>query len=530
MYRTYSSLIFVLVLCLNVQGQSKKSQAPNIIVIVADDLGYSDLGAYGGEIETPTLNKMASEGLRLANMNNAGMCVISRASMLTGQWWPATGIAMSESKTNLAQELQKKGYRTGLVGKWHLEGEPNDKGFDYFFGFLGGFSSYFEGSPDYRLNKTEFSGFNDFYSTDEFSTRAIDFISESKEEDQSPFFLYLSFQAPHNPLQNTKEEILKYRGKYLDGWQAIRDARLTRQVELGIIESDASLPDYPQNLPQWNSLSPEQKDMEDLRMAVYASMVERMDTGIGRIMEALKLTGEDENTLILFLSDNGTDSFSKLDEVMLKKDLLPGDNGSNYQPGTGWAYASVAPWRLYKISQHGGGIKTGAIAWWAGKLENKGKVTHTPVHLVDIMPTFLEIAGSPSQNMMRSFAGESFLPLLKNKKWQRKGSMFFQYMDNRAIRAIKWELVEVDGSGWELYNNIEDPMETNNLANEKPKLVSQLETDWLEWWKKENNSTGYKPVSTAGSPHYAPQGDMGTGKKYIPTAMTARLKHKYDIE
>ena len=458
---------------------SQEKQAPNIILIVADDLGYSDIEPYGGEIYTPTLQKMASEGLRLSNMNNAGMCVISRASMLTGKWWPSTGESMKDAKTNLALELQKKGYRTGLVGKWHLDGEPHKKGFDYFFGFLNGYASYFEGNKEYRLNEEKFEDFgDDFYSTDEFTKRAIDFISQKKENAKAPFFLYLSFQAPHNPLQNRKKDIMEYRGKYLKGWQAVRDKRVKNQIRMGIIDSNTPLPSYPKNLPEWDSLSAEQKDMEDLRMAVYASMVESMDKGIGALMATLKENGADENTLVLFLSDNGTDSFSKLDEVMLKKDLLPGDKGSNYQPGTGWAYASVSPWRLYKISQHGGGIKTGAIAWWPSKIKKTGKIDHSAMHLVDIYPTILEVAGSSIQK--DKIDGSSFLPLLKGQSWKRNAPMYFQYMDNRAIRTHKWSLVEVDGSGWELYNSIEDPLETNNLANKKSELVSQLETDWLE--------------------------------------------------
>ena len=253
----YFFFFLLMLFCLRAFGQ--EPTRPNIILIVADDLGYSDLGCYGGEIKTPALDKMAQKGIRLTHMYNAGMCVISRSSLLTGQWWPKTEYGIQKDP-NIAQKLKASGYRTGLIGKWHLKGEPNDKGFDYFFGFLGGYSSYFKGSQDYRLNKAPFNDFgDDFYSTDAFSDHAIRFIK--KDTKDQPFFLYLSYQAPHNPLQASKEEIIAYRGTYLKGWQAIRKVRIKNQIRLGIIDPDTPLPEYPENLPDWNTLTPEQKDM-----------------------------------------------------------------------------------------------------------------------------------------------------------------------------------------------------------------------------------------------------------------------------
>jgi arylsulfatase len=430
----------------------------------------------------------------------------------------------------MAQKLKTSGYRTGLVGKWHLNGEPNDKGFDYFFGFLGGYSSFFEGSKDYRINKEPFNDFgNDFYSTDAFTKRAIDFIKKEENSKNQPFFLYLSYQAPHNPLQASKKEIMKYRGNYLEGWQAIRDARIKNQIAFGIINKDTPLPDFPENLPDWDSLTPEQKDLEDLRMSVYAAMVERMDKGIEKLMQALEASGQAENTFILFMSDNGTDSFSVMDQEMLKKDLLPGDVGSNYQPGTGWAYASVGPNRLYKISQHNGGVKTGAIAYWPIGIKKVGKFNSEPLHVVDIMPTILDLTNTSANKFSEpnAIAGKSFATLLKGKKIKRKSSLYFQFMDNRAMRTKKWSLVEVDGAGWELYNLKKDPLETNDLSKIHPNYVDQLEADWLRWWIGESGETTYTPESTSTSPHYKPQGDRGTGRNYIPSAMPHNLKYKY---
>ncbi|MGB5821111.1 MAG: arylsulfatase [Saonia sp.] len=527
---------FIVVFCLitvqTIQGQTKR---PNIILIVADDLGYSDLGCYGGEIKTPALDRMAKEGLRLTHMNNAGMCVVSRSSMLTGKWWPKADVTTT-TDPNLAQALKKVGYRTGLVGKWHLGGEPNRKGFDFFFGFLGGYSSYFEGSKDYRLNQQQFQDFGiDYYSTDAFTDRAIEFIKPGESKTDTPFFLYLSYQSPHNPLQAPKEDIMKYRGTYLKGWQAIRDARIKNQIKLGIVKPGTPLPAFPQNLPPWESLTPAQKDLEDLRMSVYASMVERMDKGIGKLIQALEANDQADNTFIIFLSDNGTDSFSVMDAVMLQRNLLPGDKGSNYQPGTGWAYASVSPWRLYKISQHGGGIKTGAIAWWPKGIKKPGAVLADPLHVVDLMPTILDIARDAGTDMgefqnIDSLSGQSFMPLLQGENWSRKSPMYFQFMDNRAIRTKKWSLVEVDGNGWELYDLNYDPFETNDLSEKIGHVVNSLDEDWLNWWKTESKTEKYEPKSTAENPHYSPQGDRGSGSIYTPSAMPDELSNTYKIQ
>lgn len=501
-------------------------EKPNLIVILADDMGYSDPGCYGGEIATPAIDKMAKEGMRFSRFTNGGMCVVSRASMLTGKWWPR---ALPEFKKTqiLPEHLQESGYRTALIGKWHLQGNPMDRGFDHFFGFLGGFADHFEGAKDYRLDRKPFKDFGqNFYSSDDFTDRAIDFITTPQEKSK-PFFLYLSFQAPHNPLQAPMEDIMKYRGKYLKGWQAIREERFTRQKKLGLLPPDTRLPDYPQNLPDWDSLSPAQKDLEDLRMSVYAAMIERMDKGIGRVMDALRKSGQADNTLILFLSDNGADSFSVVDKEMLKQDKLPGDPGSNWQPGTGWAYASVTPWRLYKISQHRGGITTGAVAWWAGTYRSGNGIQNSPLHIADIMPTFLEAAGAKIPD---ETAGESFLHILTGNEWKLRKPMFYQYVDNRAIRTDSWTLAEVDGNGWELFDNYRDILENNNVAKKHPEIVATLSKKWLDWWKTEGKKNAYKPVSSKESPHYRPQGDRGSGEKYVPSAMPHRLADRLPVK
>ncbi len=499
---------------------------PNIIIILADDMGYSDPGCYGGEMTTPAIDRLADEGVRLTRFHNGGMCVVSRASMLTGEWWPRALPKFAKTPL-ISEELQDVGYRTALIGKWHLKGDPMDRGFDHFFGFLGGFSDHFEGSPDYRLDRVPFKDFGpDYFSADAFSDRAIQFVRQPSEDGKrQPYFLYLSYQTPHNPLQAARPDILKKRGSYSAGWQAIREARFKRQQEIGIFAKDAKLPDYPENLPEWGSLTPAQRDLEDLRMSVYAAMVERMDHGIGRLMDAVRKSGERDNTLVVFMSDNGTDSFSVMDGPMLEAGKLPGDRGSNWQPGTGWAYASVTPWRLYKISQHGGGVTTGAIASWPGHTGKPGRISSSPLHMVDILPTCLAAAGVRQTN--ENVSGESFLPLIEGKPWMRHGPLFFQYMDNRAIRTAEWTLTEVDGSGWELFRTADDTLENQNLAANEPEIVSGLDRQWTDWWVTESGKKRYIPESTATGPHYMPQGDRGTGRRYQPSAMPAKLSHRY---
>lgn len=496
-------------LCPACRGASQ----PDIVIIMTDDMGFSDPACFGGEIPTPRLDRLAASGLRLTRCRNAGMCVTSRASLLTGRWWPSALRGFAETDL-LPEKLRASGYRTALIGKWHLKGHPLDHGFDHFFGFLGGFADHFAGSPDYRLDRDPFKDFGtNYYSSSYLADRAISFVESTPRA--QPLFLMLAFQAPHNPLQAPPEAIARHRGKYAAGWKAVRDNRIRRQIGLGILSPDTPLPAYPENLPDWDSLTPAQRDLEDLRMATYAAMIEIIDRETGRLADALERTGRDKNTLLVFLSDNGADPFSVADAAMLRKGKLPGDRASNFQPGLGWAHVANTPWRLHKISQHSGGVTTGAILRWPAGIHTTGGIDKTPVHFVDLMPTLLAAANiAPAET-----DGVSFLPLLQGKPWQRGHPMFFQHADNRAIRTADRTLVEVDGGGWELYDTLTDPLEGRDIIGKHPDEAAQLAARWDHWWSSRNGGKKYSPESTANSPHYSPQGDLGSGKPYQPSAM-----------
>ncbi len=507
---------------------------PNIVIILADDMGYSDPGCFGGEIDTPHLDRLAAGGLRLTRVYNGGMCVPSRTSLLSGLWHTNAGNGMERGIT-LAQALHTAGYRTLMTGKWHLNGQPTGRGFDRFFGFLGGYSSYFEGSDEYRLDDQPFHDFPPgFHATDAFTDYAMDFIGESKASyPGQPFFLYLAYNAPHNPLQAEPAGIAKYRGRYLGGWQALREGRFARQKEIGFMPASADLPAYPENFPQWDSLSPAQQDLEDLRRAVYAAMIDRMDRNIGRLLAFLDEKGLRENTIIFFMSDNGADPFAILDEPMLKAGKLPGDPQSNWQIGMGWAYANNAPLRLYKISQHDGGVRSAMIVNSPALSARDGKIDPTPLHFVDFMPTLLDLAGARYPEKFEDHPvppgdGLSFAPLLTEGTPMPPRKLYFQHMDNRGMIDGKWRLSEVDASGWELHDLDADPTQAHDLAAQEPDRVRKMDGTWTQWWDRFNPHP-YQPVSTDTTPHNVPQGDRGTGDEYIPSAMPARLSDRYPL-
>ena len=500
---------------------------PNILLILADDLGWSDLGSFGGEIRTPHLDALARNGLRLTQFYNSARCSPSRASLLTGlhphqAGVPDIGPPLNDRCVTLPEVLKPAGYHATMVGKWHLteRSTPVDRGFGEFYGMLGGFNSFWREDPHYtrlpagRPRRSYKPGA--FYATDVFADYAIDFIDQARGK---PWFQYLAFNAPHFPLHAPEEDIARYEALYARGWDRIRAERLARQKKLGIVPERLALP--PRSLvpanrinvqtgwadkqnPAWDSLPADRRRDLARRMAVYAAMVDRMDQAIGRVVGHLKQTGQLENTLILFLSDNGGCAewdpwgFDALDSpkniLHTGADLKKVGGPESYiSYGSGWANVSNTPWRLYKHYGHEGGIATPFIAHWPAGMQRKGALDARPAYLTDVMPTVLELSGAayPKQFNGRDILpheGVSLLPALRGEP-ARPRQIFVEHEGNRAVRDGKWKLVALNNKPWELYDIDADRTERNDLAAEHPQIVGRLAKAWDDWAE----TSGVKP-------------------------------------
>ena len=518
------STCLILISCI-----SKKESAtinenrPNIIVILSDDMGYSDITPYGGEIDTPNLNFLAEEGLKFTQFYNAARCCPTRASLLTGTYPHEAGIGhmtnppkdvnghnygvpeyqgkLSSNVVTIAEVLQKAGYSTFISGKWHLsffdkKQWPLQRGFDKFYGFISGAGNYFkpeaprfifEGNVPININD------EDYYTTDAFTDKAIEYIESAKTENQQkPFFLYLSYNAPHWPLQAPKEDIDKYRGKYMKGWENLRMERYNRMKEMGLI--DASWELSYDDIVSWDSLSDEKRKEMDHRMAIYAAMIDRMDQNIGRLIEDLKKKKLLDNTVIMFLNDNGACAeFDMLGSG--PKDQLETKEGYALSYGKAWANASNTPYRSYKHWVHEGGIGTPFIVHWPnGIAENlKGATINQYGFLPDIMATCQELANTRypdvfNGNQIKKLSGKSLTPLFSGSTEQiHKEPIFWEHEGNKAVRSGDFKLVldweKGVSDNWELYNISEDRTEMNNLISELPVKANEMILMYKKWAK-----------------------------------------------
>ena len=497
-------------------------EKPNILLIVADDVGFSDLGCYGGEIATPNLDKLAADGLRLTQFYNTARCTPSRASILTGLHPLQAGFRnmtgeLAANAVTIPEVLKPAGYRTLMSGKWHLgeKNPPTNRGFDEFYGMLGGFNTCWVEKGSYSRwpqDRTKrFYAPGQFYSTDVFADYAIDFIGDGKAG--QPWFLYLAFNAPHFPLHAPESDIAKYEAMYFEkGWDAIRADRLARQKKLGLIPESVALsprevmPRNPYNVktgwegkevPAWESLPEDRRRDLARRMAVYAAMVDHMDQAIGRVIAHLKSTGQDKNTVIFFLSDNGAcaewDPFGFDGGPIANNVLHTGDDlkkvggpGSYVSYGTGWATVGSTPFRLYKHYAHEGGVRTPFIVHWPAGLKAKG-MTPGLGYITDFMPTIRELAGAayPKQagdNTVLPEEGVSLLPVFNGTPLAPR-KIFMEHEGNRFVRDGDWKLVGLNTKGnvWELYNLAADPNEMNDLAAHEPARVKALSASFQEW-------------------------------------------------
>lgn len=488
---------------------SVKFQSPNVILILADDLGYSDLGCYGSEIQTPNLDKLAQQGMRFTQMHNTAKSFPSRASLLTGVYAQQNGMSVKpetiQNSISIGDLLKSAGYRTLFSGKNHSKTSLYNFGFDRVYEFLGGatnhfnpgmkreneFHPIFKDEPgfwyiDDKVNKP-YNPPKDFYSTDYFTKYAIDFLEEYKDEKQ-PFFLYLAFTAPHDPLMAWPEDIAKYRGKYMVGYKTVRDSRYKRMLDLGMVNPEMKLsePTYE----DWNSMTEAQKDGQDLKMAIYAAMIDRIDQNIGKLIQVLEKTGKINNTLILFLSDNGASAVNA--EKGIKSPVGsggPGTVGYWASLGESWANVCNTPYRYYKNSSYEGGICTPFIAWCPGIIQQAGSINNQPLHFIDIMATFIDLTKATYPHRFRNqeivpIQGESFLPILKGETLQvRQEPIFWQWLKGKAIRIGDWKAVAIKDE-WALYDMKTDRNETKDLKGEYPEKITELTRLYEEWASK----------------------------------------------
>ena len=479
---------YVIILLALMLGTAGSAERPNVVLIMADDLGFADLGCYGSEIETPNLDALAKDGLRFSQFYNTAKCHSSRVDLLTGLYCGQAGNEEMSSGPTIAEALRGSGYFSAMSGKWHLKKEPTDRGFVRYFGHLSGATNFFTGDDTFRLNGEKFDVPQDgsFYTTDAITDYGIRFVDDAIVEEK-PFFLYLAYNAPHYPLQAPKDDVMKYRGKYRGGWDQLRAERYKRQLAMGLIRPEWKLSPRPADVAAWDSLDAEKQDWEDFRMAAYAAMVDRLDQQIGRLISHLKEKGLFENTLIMFCSDNGACPF----ERTRGKDKMPWDPESYWTYDTGWAHAGNTPFRWYKQNQHEGGISSPMIAHWPAGLKTKpGSITDQPGHLVDFMPTVLDVCGATRKRKFRHappshaeivaepLQGKSLRPIFDGDQREPHEYLYFHFSNNRAIRVGDWKLTSARGGPWELYDLDADRTELNDLAKSKPEKTAELKALW----------------------------------------------------
>lgn len=459
------------------------NERPNIVFVLVDDLGYSDLGCFGGEIETPHLDQLAAGGVRFTQFYNESKCVESRSALLTGWTHHVSRNLQNRSVPTLAERLKLEGYRTLMVGKWHLADTPRQRGFDRYFGFLNGAVNFWTGAPTGPDKTPQFLLDDDpypipdsgFYTTDAFTDYAIDFIDEAVTvDDPKPFFLYLAHNAPHYPLHAPEAEIEKYRGRYDGGWDALREERLDRMKRRGLLQERVSLSARDPLVPAWEAVTEDDQEDYSLLMAVYAAMVDRLDQNIGRLVDALKARGAYENTLILFASDNGGCPYQNEE----KPNSIPGGPESDRTYNTPWANASNTPFRLYKRYAHEGGTASPFIAHWPGEIQEPGRLSPQVGHLVDILPTCLELARAPLEKPLQ---GTSLVSAIRGAPFEREAPLFWEYRKHHAVREGDWKIVAESGFDWSLYDLGDDRIESRDLAQAHPQVVERLARQYDAW-------------------------------------------------
>ncbi|WP_139956454.1 arylsulfatase [Flavicella sediminum] len=516
------SFLLCMISCNTVKQERKvKEEKPNIILIMADDMGFSDLGFMGSGIETPNIDQLASGGMVFNQFYNAGRCCPTRASLLTGLyahnaglgWMTASDFGLpgyrgtiSKNSVTLAQTLKTAGYKNYMTGKWHVTYNKNmepgldnsnwpiQRGFDEYYGVLSGGGGYYLPTT-LTKNNERLTPSKDFYLTEAINNSTIEMLEDHFEtKKDTPFFFYVAHYAPHRPLYALEDDIKKYKGKFSKGWDYFREQRFKKMTESGL-SNNWALSQRPEDIPAWNSLSEKEKAMWEMRMEVYAAQIDRMDQGIGRIIKLLKEKNELDNTIIVFLSDNGGNKESQGKNFDVESMATLGDKNFNQSYRKNWANMSNTPFRLYKSSNHEGGISTPLIVHWPKKIK-QGSITNQQGHVIDFMPTLMELAGasypkSLNGNNIKPYQGKSLVPAFKGSV-SKSGPLFFEHEADRAVIDGEWKLVSTKSlkapyeGKWELYNLSVDRAEENNLIDKHPKIALELEQKW-NVWAKENN-------------------------------------------
>jgi arylsulfatase len=475
-------LLFILLSsCAIVVSSFAAEQRPNFLLVMVDDMGFSDLGCYGCEIDTPNMDRLAAGGVRFTQFYNTAKCHSSRVSLLSGRWCRQAGDTALSRAVIIPEVLAPAGYFTAMSGKWHLSKEPTDFGFQRYFGHLSGATNYFHGDKTFRLNGEKFDvPEKGFYTTIANVDRAIEFISEARVA-KKPWFQYIAFNAPHAPLQPLEQDFKKYLGRYDVGWDTIRAARVAKQKQIGLLPADSAESPRPEHIPEWSKLNDEQRASEARLMTAYAGLIDRIDQEMGRLIANLEKAGELDNTVILFVSDNGACPFGRGGAT---PNTEPYDPKTHWGDSTGWAWARNSPFRLYKQNQFEGGISSPAVLHWPAGLKQKpGSVVSSPAHLVDVLPTFAEIAGAkiPTTYPDREpspLAGISLASIIAGGEIKARPPIHLLFSADRGLRDGEWKLVSFQSQPWELYHMPDDRIELHNVAAQHPEIVQRMSMQW----------------------------------------------------